>query len=179
MPMYDRQCVNGHTKLDCWEPIHYELEPLCTECGEPMRRGIYTSAKTNAVKADSIPGGLWIRNGLCNADGSPRRYDSFTEIRREAEKRGLVNKVVHQPDPRSGSDKSAHTVRWASVDTTNYDDPAVRDQRRRDMAAWLGVSMEEYERITNPIPSGSYLPMDDVEFAIRHEVSQWCLAHPD
>jgi len=178
MPMYDRTCANGHLKRDCFEPIACELEPLCSECGEPMRRALVTGGKSSAVRDDSIPGGLWIRNGLCNPDGTPRRFDSFTEIRREAQKRGLTNAVEHVTDPRSGSDKSVHTSRWTAADTTNYDDPAIRDERRRATAAWLGVSMDEYDRITNPPPADA-LPMDDVEFAIRQEVSQYMLAQSD
>jgi hypothetical protein len=62
------------------------------------------------VSQDSIPGGMWIRNGICNPDGTPRRYDSFSDMRREAKARGLVNHVEHQGG--KGSDKSRHTQRF-------------------------------------------------------------------
>lgn len=42
------------------------------------------------VRQDSIDGGVWIAHGLCNADGTPRRYDSRSEIDLECAKRGLV-----------------------------------------------------------------------------------------
>ncbi len=50
------------------------------------------------------------RNGLCNPDGSPRRYTSKAEMAREAKKRGLVNHVEHIGG--KGSDKSKHTQRF-------------------------------------------------------------------
>lgn len=40
--------------------------------------------------ADDIPGGIEIAHGLCNADGTPRRYDSRSAIRQEAAARGLM-----------------------------------------------------------------------------------------
>jgi len=42
------------------------------------------------IVPDSIPGGIMIRHGICNPDGSPRRYDSKTDIRAEADRRGLT-----------------------------------------------------------------------------------------
>jgi len=42
---------------------------------------------------DSIEGGVLIHHGLCNDDGSPKRYYSRSEIRKAAEARGLVNHV--------------------------------------------------------------------------------------
>lgn len=50
---------------------------------EPRRVGF-------EVLGDSFPGGYWVRHGLCNPDGTPRRYDSMTELKREANKRGLT-----------------------------------------------------------------------------------------
>lgn len=64
----------------------------------------------SSVIGDDIPGGLEIRHGLCNEDGSPRRYYSKTEIAKEAKRRGLVNIVEHVPEP--GSDKSKYTSKW-------------------------------------------------------------------
>ncbi len=43
------------------------------------------------VRPDSIPGGLEIAHGLCNEDGTPRRYDSWTEIKDAARAKGLMN----------------------------------------------------------------------------------------
>jgi hypothetical protein len=42
------------------------------------------------VWADDIPGGLDIAHGLCNEDGSPRRYYSRSAIKTAAEVKGLM-----------------------------------------------------------------------------------------
>jgi hypothetical protein len=107
MPFYDRSCANGHQKIDCYEPINYSA-PACAECGAPTERVWLT--KTAAVIQDSIEGGVLIHHGLCNADGSPRRYYSKSEMRQEATRRGLTQYVEHVPD--RGSDRSRHTSRW-------------------------------------------------------------------
>jgi hypothetical protein len=174
MPIYSRICGAGHKQYDLFEPMTYP-DPPCPEpgCGVPTRRRIL-SGQPNTIVADSIPGGIWIRNGLCNPDGTPRRYDSLSEIRREAKKRGLVNGAEHTTNPRDGSDKAPHTQRFVAVDLAAHD-PANKEQRRRDTAAWLGVSMEEYDRITNP-PPADMLPMSETEFVIRQEVSQFMLS---
>lgn len=109
MPMYDRGCENGHQMLDCWEPVN-SGEVLCNECQQPTKR-IWVG-KANAVIGDEIPGGVWIRHGICNEDGTPRKYYSHSEMRKEAARRGLQNMVRHVTDPKSGSDKNPHTTRW-------------------------------------------------------------------
>lgn len=37
-----------------------------------------------AVIADDIPGGLEIKHGICNSDGTPKKYYSKSEIKRAA-----------------------------------------------------------------------------------------------
>jgi hypothetical protein len=88
----------------------------CEKCNKQIAIGEYPYCPhgfgANSVTADDIPGGIEIRHGLCNSDGTPRRYYSKSEIDREAKKRGLVNRVEHIPVPGSGSDRSKHTSRW-------------------------------------------------------------------
>lgn len=109
MPMYDRNCPKCKTiKLDCWENIETS-DPICPTCNIPTER-IWIS-KSSSVIQDSIEGGIKIRHGLCNEDGSPRTYYSKSEIAAEAKRRDLVNIVRHVPDGKSG-DKSKHTTRW-------------------------------------------------------------------
>jgi hypothetical protein len=105
MPIYDLICKNGHEQRD--RLLKLGQRPPCPECNEPTETLWDQSA---GVISDDIPGGIEIRHGLCNPDGTPRRYYSHTEIRKEAERRGLVNIVEHAPGP--GSDKSRHTTRW-------------------------------------------------------------------
>lgn len=91
---------------------------ICDRCFQPLEQGEHGQYKCpyeprpsgGAVIDDSIPGGLVIRHGLCNEDGTPRRYDSKSEIALEAKRRGMVNYVRHQPP--KGTDKSRHTSRW-------------------------------------------------------------------
>lgn len=109
MPMYDRLCPMCETQqIDCWEPVTAPTVP-CTACGEPTVRAWLT--KPANVIGDDIPGGVLIRHGLCNEDGSPRRYYTKSDIAAEAKRRGLVNVVRHAPETRD-SDKSRHTTRW-------------------------------------------------------------------
>jgi hypothetical protein len=93
---------------------------ICGECGGWMRIGDFPfchgdAAKHQPVKSftvigDDIPGGMEIANGLCNPDGSPRRYYTKSEIAREAKARGYHNHVEHVTA--KGTDKSPHTTRW-------------------------------------------------------------------
>lgn len=107
MPMFDRACNTcGKHLLDCLEPS--EAPTVMCKCGGLTQR--VWLGKTAGVIADTIPGGLYLKHGLCNADGSPKRYDSHSEIRAEAKRRGLENHVQHQPG--KGTDKSKHTSRW-------------------------------------------------------------------
>lgn len=43
-----------------------------------------------AVRQDTIEGGVEIAHGLCNPDGTPRRYYSRSEINRACAVKGLV-----------------------------------------------------------------------------------------
>ena len=108
MPIYDRECKNGHQMLDRYEKITCD-DPACETCGEPAKR-VLLPGRVGAAIPDEIPGGIEIRHGLCNEDGSPRKYYSRSEIAAEAKRRGLVNLVEHVPE--RGSDKARHTVRW-------------------------------------------------------------------
>ena len=117
MPVYDRRCIQcGVEKLDVLEEIKAE-PPQCV-CGGIMSR-VWTS-KAGSVQDDSIPGGLLIYNTLCYADGTPRRFDSYTELNRAAEAAGVHNHVEHIGA--KGSDKSKHTTRWVSTPTISEED---------------------------------------------------------
>ena len=108
MPMYDKRCSScERLQLDCWEPIYSEIANC--ECGGQLER-VYLPTTRGQVIGDDIPGGVEIKHALCNADGSPRKYYSKSEIKREADKRGYTNYVVHQPS--KGSDKSKWTTKW-------------------------------------------------------------------
>lgn len=74
------------------------MPEICTRCYQPLDVGehgwrvcpVVPRRSAPVVRPDSIPGGLLIHHGLCNPDGTPRRYDSHSEIALECQKRGLV-----------------------------------------------------------------------------------------
>jgi hypothetical protein len=106
LPFFDLTCANGHEQAD----VHLRIgeRPPCPICGEPTETLWRASS---AVIQDSIEGGILIRHGLCDpVTGAPMRYDSKSDIAREAKRRGLVNYVTHQTAP--DSDKSSHTTPW-------------------------------------------------------------------
>jgi hypothetical protein len=68
----------------------YDMPLACPTCGQPTHDATERTGAAPGVIPDGIPGGIEIRHGLCNDDGTPRRYYSKTEIRREALHRGMV-----------------------------------------------------------------------------------------
>jgi hypothetical protein len=130
--MVDARCrVCAAVREDTLQKDGGSIAP-CASCGGEMER-IFQMAgrKTSDVHVDSIPGGLYIKHGLCNEDGTPRRYDSYSEIRREEERRGLIPYVTHEVDPASGSDKNPYTQRFIGLPAAlNPEDEA------RRIAAW-------------------------------------------
>lgn len=99
--------MNKHEQRDLY--LRIGERPPCPTCGEPTET-LWDA--TPGVIGDDIPGGVWIKHGVCNEDGSPRKYYSKSEIAKEAKRRGLTQIVEHVPDPKSGSDRSKHTTRW-------------------------------------------------------------------
>lgn len=86
----------------------------CDKCGAELVIGDFPFCPhgrgANGVIPDDIPGGVLMEHGICNSDGSPRRYYSKSEMAREAKARGLMPFVRHTPE--QGSDKSPFTTRW-------------------------------------------------------------------
>jgi len=117
--MIDMQCPHcGATfadallRGDTWafEGVDYVAPngPECLTCGTKLER-VHLGKAALAI-SDEIPGGMLVYNGICNKDGSPRRYYSHSAMRKQAQKQGLVNCVEHKG--RKGGDKSRHTSRW-------------------------------------------------------------------
>jgi hypothetical protein len=71
----------------------------CVKCDKEIVIGAWPFCPhpmgTNDVIGDDIPGGIEIRHGLCNEDGTPRRYYSKSEIAKEAARRGLKDANFH------------------------------------------------------------------------------------
>lgn len=114
MPMYDRRCeVCGHIVTDQLEPITSPDLPCDQDLCDGLMLRTWLPGAANGVVDDSIPGGLEIKNALCHPDGTPRRFDSKSDIAREAKRTGWTNVVEHIGS--RGSDKSPHTTRWVGL----------------------------------------------------------------
>ena len=106
MPFYDRQCQSCLRQIiDCHEPITAP-DVACPDCGGPTQRAWF--GKPANVVSDECD--VLAQNGICNPDGTPRRYRSKSEMRAEAAARGLVQHVEHLGT--KGGDRSPHTSRW-------------------------------------------------------------------
>lgn len=110
--MYDKVCnACAAVQMDVWEPMTTPIV-LCG-CGGEMQRATLNAAALPVRKAPGVIGDecdIYAQNGICNPDGSPRRYSSKSEMAREAAQRGLVNHVTHLGS--QGSDKSRFTTKW-------------------------------------------------------------------
>ena len=86
MRRVDLECPScGHVRLDVY--VEGRDYPLC-ECG--TQTAWLPSFGNLTVLPDDIPGGVLIEHGLCNADGSPKRYYSRSEIKMACAVKGLV-----------------------------------------------------------------------------------------
>lgn len=81
------RCALDGTSIEAfrWD---YEGSPACPACGGQTEEIGYHAGQAPSVISDEID--IEVRHGLCNPDGSPRRYTSMTELRREAAERGLA-----------------------------------------------------------------------------------------
>ena len=88
----------------CGATLQVGQFPFCH--GDPAAHQPYTGG----IVPDDIPGGLLITNGLCHADGTPRRFDTRSAIAAEAKRRGMTNFVRHQGT--ESGDRSRQTQRF-------------------------------------------------------------------
>lgn len=86
MPRYDVICPNEHETLDIVKRINDPF-PACPTCGEQTSI-LWT--QTAAVHGDELPVGYAAKHGVCHPDGTPRRFDSMTELKRALNEKGLV-----------------------------------------------------------------------------------------
>lgn len=111
MPVYDIRCDQcDDTQLDTWETKSTNPLRVCP-CGGIFQRMTLSSGYGKAPGVLSDECDVTVRHGICNEDGSPRRYGFKSEMRAEAKRRGLENHVVHLPDHKGG-DSSRHTSKW-------------------------------------------------------------------
>lgn len=106
MPMFDLQCDTCATvEKDVYQRTLAESVERPCACGGIMQKAWL---KAPGVIGDECD--IQAKHGICNPDGTPRRFTSKQEMAREAQRRGLTNFVVHNPPP--DSDRSKHTSRW-------------------------------------------------------------------
>ena len=98
----------GHqNKILGWD---YELPFKCQgECGSNNYMPIDDRpSKTVMISTDDIPGGIMVRHGICNPDGSPKRVDSKTDLKRELNRHGWTIE---------GDTPKPYRIRWEGKET--------------------------------------------------------------
>lgn len=151
MKMIDARC-----QACGWERNDFLLRldgviKACDECYGPMERILReTGHRTAHIHGDDIPGGMLIKNGICNEDGTAKRYYTFSAMREAAKAKGLINRVEHEPDPQSGSDKSKHTQRFIGLPSSlNPEQEAERLRAWHEHEAALKCELDEDEELVN------------------------------
>ena len=132
----------------------------CDSCGGEIRLGDWPMCNGNPEKhrpaagvviQDSIEGGELYYHGICNPDGSPKRYYSRSEIRQAEKERGVENVVRHVPLP--GTDKSPYTTDWSkgSMDAQTLENVRVLLSRQTKSSSWGKESSPEDVLIENAV----------------------------
>jgi hypothetical protein len=90
--------------------------------------------KANAIWVDEIPGGLEISNGICNEDGTPKRYYSKSAIREACKAKGVIpyHDVYSEGGNQTLSD-ARHREDWLRTSTAQRE-KRWRDEARREKA---------------------------------------------
>lgn len=110
---FDYRCMKcDAVKRDAIMPAE-QTTMTCVDpkCGGVMNR-VWLMAPdraSGAVIGDECD--VHVRHGLCWPDGTPRRFESKSEMKKVAKQTGWTNLVEHKPDSRDG-DSSKHTSRW-------------------------------------------------------------------
>lgn len=113
MPIYSYECEPCKSgEFERASTIAARHEQLCDKCGRVLIKLI----RMGTVVPDDIPGGLLVKHGICNGDGSPRRYYSKSEIRKACAEKGVFCRALQDGGANHvgerGSDKSKYTSRW-------------------------------------------------------------------
>lgn len=91
--MICEKCGEDATKVGL--VVHEATKELwCRPCHETAKGPVN---RAHGVVGDEID--IEIRHGLCNPDGSPRRFRSRTDIKRVASRRGMMNYVATEKTP--------------------------------------------------------------------------------
>jgi hypothetical protein len=94
-----------------FEHFSWESEglPTCPECKEEVEiyYGRNFFGPSSAVIGDEID--IQIRHGICNDDGTPRRFRSKAEMRKVAREKGLV---IYGETPNLTSKQQEEEAEW-------------------------------------------------------------------
>jgi hypothetical protein len=86
-PIWCDICEKAFDQLG-WD---YDLPLPCPDCKAPTYLDYDMQfGKAPGLITDDIPGGVEIRHGIMNDDGSPKRYYSKSDIKRACNEKGLV-----------------------------------------------------------------------------------------
>lgn len=86
---------------------NYDQPPDCPDCQEETHVSYEKRNRAPGLICDDFPGGIEIRHGICNDDGSPKKYYSKTDIKRACNEKGLkwADDTPGKPYPVSWSGK--------------------------------------------------------------------------
>lgn len=86
--------------------VIHEKALWCLPC-HTLSKGV-AFGQAPGIATDGIPGGLLIKHGICNEDGTPKRYDSKSEIKRAAFEAGyFVGDDTPRPNARLQDERAA------------------------------------------------------------------------
>jgi hypothetical protein len=108
---YKLECLACDTRVHrlVWD---YDLEKqTCEQCQGPLTIYSHACRPTPGIATDDIPGGVDIHHGICNPDGTPKRYYSKTEIRRACNEQGWTM---------NGDTPKAYRVHWSGKTTDKW-----------------------------------------------------------
>ena len=74
-------CEHCHNEVN--SIVIHEKELWCWPCHNEVKYAHVMGTAANVI-GDDIPGGIEIRHGVCNPDGTPKRYYSKSSIRQAA-----------------------------------------------------------------------------------------------
>ena len=125
MPTYDRHCTYcGAVAIDVIERMADNEPKVCGDCNhDTLVRAVGGSLPGHgrSVNADDIPGGLAMKNGICNADGTPKMFYSRSEIRAACAEKNMIwgpdiDHATSDPRPRERGgrtfDRAKGQVPW-------------------------------------------------------------------